>query len=434
MTPSEQNPLELPSSMAETRKHHHKVSKRTHKASKHASCPTMAEESGTSKTINTSSKKEASHGSSWGSLRNLFSCRYQQEAKKKKRKKICNKFRCSVSLCRMRDSSSALSPETISNEVGNKLASKSSFDTSSRYLKTPPSNDISGAISASFSLNSSASITTPSSSSSSSFSSLGGSFRAMHLRGFSECYECHLLVDPSMRLNTSPCLECGEIFMKHDDLELHQIEKHAVSELGAEDSSRKIIEIIFQSSWLKKKTPACKIDRILKVQNTQKTIARFEEHRDSIKSSADKLQVKNSRCIADGNELLRFYSTTSACSLALGGSTNLCKSTSKCDLCSILRGGFKADELGKIQTMATSGAAHEAAAAARISSEGDDRAKRAMLMCRVIAGRVKKSQDDAREGCYDSVAGGAGSCSDADELFVFSPNAILPCFVVQYRG
>lgn len=64
---------------------------------------------------------------------------------------------------------------------------------------------------------------------------------------------------------------------------------------------------------------------------------------------------------------------------------------------------------------------------ARIAS---DDAKRAMLVCRVIAGRVKKSQD-ALEEC-DSVANQAGIYSNLDELFVFDPKAILSCFVVVY--
>ena len=37
---------------------------------------------------------------------------------------------------------------------------------------------------------------------------------------------------------------------------------------------------------------------------------------------------------------------------------------------------------------------------------------------------------------YDSVAvaGAVGAYSNLDELLVFNPKAILPCFVVIYRG
>ncbi|XP_010930890.3 uncharacterized protein [Elaeis guineensis] len=357
-------------------------------------------------------------------FRSFFSCKDYQVVQGNKRK--CKSIVCSGSLCSLKDSSSVIRPETTPPEVYKKMASSRSF-------KTPP-NETNRAVSTSCSsFNSSASITAPSSSSSSSLSSssssLGGSFRGKHLRRFSGCYECHVALDPTNGVSRAPssicpCPDCGEIFMKPESLELHQAVRHAVSELGPDDTSRNIVDIIFQSSWLKKEPPMCKIDRILKVHSTQKTIVEFENYRDSIKSRANKVAKKHPRCIADGNELLRFHCTTFACSLGLNGSTNLCQSVPQCHVCSIIRNGFKIDSLGKIQTMATSGRAHDMA---QIAS---DDAKRAMLVCRVIAGRVKKSQD-ALEEC-DSVANQAGIYSNLDELFVFDPKAILPCFVVVY--
>ncbi|KAJ8465558.1 hypothetical protein OPV22_028110 [Ensete ventricosum] len=330
----------------------------------------------------------------------------------------------------MRNSPSVVKPEITAPESSKRLAATNSLNTPSRSFRSP-SKDVGGAISTSFSSHSSASITASVTSSS---SSLGGSFKGMHLRKLSGCYECHVMTDPingpsrdaSMRATICPCPDCGEVFLRSETLELHQAISHAVSELGPEDTSRNIIEIIFQSSWLKNQTPVCKIDRILKVHNTQKAITRFEDYRDSIKMKANKLGKKHPRCVADGNELLRFYSTTCACSLGLHRSTNLCQSIKHCSVCSIIRDGFKVDELGKILTMATSGKAHDMAHAS------SDDEKRAMLVCRVIAGRVKKSQEAAED--FDSVTGVAGTYSNMDELFVFSPKAILPCFVVIYRS
>ncbi|KAJ8492101.1 hypothetical protein OPV22_013822 [Ensete ventricosum] len=329
-----------------------------------------------------------------------------------------------------RDSTSEASQEATT------AAAVNPCNTSSRSLRSP-CKDASGDISTSFASYSSASIVaSATTSSSSSSSSVGGSFPGMHLRRLSGCYECHVMVDPingpsrdpSMRVSICTCPHCGEIFVRPESLELHQAVRHAVSELGPEDTSRNIIEIIFQSSWLKNQTPVCKIDRILKVHNTPKAIARFEDYRDSIKTKADnKVARKHPRCVADGNELLRFHCTTLACSLGVNGSTSLCQSTERCNVCSIIRDGFKLDEVGKIQTMATSGRAHDMA---RVSSSDEE--KRAMLVCRVIAGRVNKSQDAVDE--FDSVAGSAGTYSSIDELFVFSPKAILPCFVVIYTG
>lgn len=207
--------------------------------------------------------------------------------------------------------------------------------------------------------------------------------------------------------------------------------KLPVSELGAEDTSKNIVEIIFQSSWLKKQSPVCKIDRILKVQNTPKTIAKFEEYRDSIKSKSTK---KQPRCVADGNELLRFHSTTLLCSLGLNGSSNLCNSIPSCNICSIIKNGFRVGGKG-ILTTATSGKADDSAAG--VAEEGE---KRAMLVCRVIAGRVRKNNVTVVEGGsveeeYDSVAGATtGVYSSLEELYVFNPRAILPCFVVIYQA
>lgn len=201
--------------------------------------------------------------------------------------------------------------------------------------------------------------------------------------------------------------------------------KISVSELGPEDTSRKIVEIIFQSSWLKKQSPVCKIKRILKIHNTKSTVSKFEEYRESIKLKSIDQGRRNPRCIADGNELLRFYGTTFLCNLGLDSATHLCRSMNKCNACSIIKEGFKLDELGKICTVATSGRAH---IMVQNPVDGESE-KKAMLVCRVVAGRVKGSCDDVEE--FDSLTRSEGYL---DELFVFNPRAILPCFVVIYCG
>lgn len=78
-------------------------------------------------------------------------------------------------------------------------------------------------------------------------------------------------------------------------------------------------------------------------------------------------------------------------------------------------------------TTATSGKAHDSADVA------PEIERRAMLVCRVIAGRVKKSPEGSSED-YDSIAGAAGVYANFEELYVFNPKAILPCFVVIYGG
>jgi hypothetical protein len=53
-----------------------------------------------------------------------------------------------------------------------------------------------------------------------------------------------------------------------------------------------MVEIIFQSNWLKNENPICKIERILKIHNSQKIINKFEEYRDMVKGKANKLPKK----------------------------------------------------------------------------------------------------------------------------------------------
>lgn len=222
-----------------------------------------------------------------------------------------------------------------------------------------------------------------------------------------------------------------------------------VSELGPEDSSRNIVEIIFKSSWLKKDNPICSIERILKVHNTQRTIQRFEDCRDAVKIRANNNTKKNPRCAADGNELLRFHCTTLTCSLGARGSSSLCGSVPGCGVCTIIRHGFQGNKSSGVRTTASSGRAHDCLGIPAAEAEGG-RSSRAMLVCRVIAGRVKRVVDDtgaeaapeedagaslaAPLGSYDSLAGYAGIYSNLEELYVFNPRAILPCFVVIYKA
>jgi len=93
-----------------------------------------------------------------------------------------------------------------------------------------PLREINGVVSKSLSSHSSSTLTASFSS-----SSVGGSFRVMHLRRLSGCYECHMVIDPingvlrdsSMRATICTCPDCGEIFVEAESLELHQSVRHA---------------------------------------------------------------------------------------------------------------------------------------------------------------------------------------------------------------
>ncbi|KAG9153810.1 hypothetical protein Leryth_005938 [Lithospermum erythrorhizon] len=164
------------------------------------------------------------------------------------------------------------------------------------------------------------------------------------------------------------CHKCGEQFGKWEALEVHHLSKHAVTELVEGDSSRKIVEIICRSSGLKSESQCGRIERVLKVHNMPKTLARFEEYREMVKTKASKLPKKHPRCIADGNELLRFHGTTVACSLGINGSSSLIP--------------------------------------------------------------LEKIQEIAGQTGFDSLAGKVGLYSNIEELYLLNPRALLPCFVV----
>uniref|UniRef100_A0ACD5UG37 Uncharacterized protein n=1 Tax=Avena sativa TaxID=4498 RepID=A0ACD5UG37_AVESA len=295
----------------------------------------------------------------------------------------------------------------------------------------------------------------------SSSSAGGGGGHPSSLRGLSGCYECRAInVEPVSRRyprprELCPCPQCGEVFTKADSLEQHQAIRHAVSELGPEDSGRNIVEIIFKSSWQKRDRPICQIDRILKVHNRPRTVARFEAYRDAVRArcradtpssssgSGAAASGTTSRAAADGNELLRFHPAGLACALGADGAATLCSSAtddgaSACGVCAAIRHGFApwagAHPLG-VRTTASSGRAHDCGVGASASAPG----WRAMLVCRVIAGQVRREDvgEQQEEAPFDSVAGEVDAASSAygtlEELFVANPRAILPCFVVIYR-
>ncbi|XP_022943296.1 uncharacterized protein LOC111448110 [Cucurbita moschata] len=237
-----------------------------------------------------------------------------------------------------------------------------------------------------------------------------------------------------------PCTACGEIFPKHQLLEQHQSAKHAVSELADSDSGKNIVRIIFETGWTRKeKSP--KIVRILKIHNSPKIVSRFEEYRESVKAKAaarnGAVKRRDERCIADGNELLRFHCATFLCDLGQNGNSSLC-GQQFCSICGIIKSGFS-HKLDGISTLSSSWRAHVA-----IPEDIEEEfkflnVKRAILVCRVIAGRVGSDADEPEkdgEG-FHSVVGrsgsGAQSTLDEEELLVFNPRAVLPCFAIVYE-
>ena len=205
------------------------------------------------------------------------------------------------------------------------------------------------------------------------------------------------------------------------------------------DSSRKIVEMICQTGQKDTVNSKCtKIERILKVNNMQSILCQFEDYREMVKTKARKQsnRKENPRCLADGNELLRFYATTTLCSFGLNGSSSLCRSIN-CGACRILRNGFFTgkDFLGHIGIFATSNSER----ALRYACAQERQFKRkALFVCRVIAGKIRSPVRKLEQGFsvgsgFDSLAWKVGRNKNVEELFLLNPRALLPCFVVIYK-
>ncbi|GFZ19611.1 zinc finger (C2H2 type) family protein [Actinidia rufa] len=241
-----------------------------------------------------------------------------------------------------------------------------------------------------------------------------------------------------LRNDIYPCPACGEIFQKPNLLEKHQTIRHAVMELNDWDSGKNIVQIIFKTGWPEKaKEP--KIHRVLKIHNSPIILTRFEEYRESVKLRAARNGVvrrRDERCLADGNELLRFYCATFLCELGQNGNSSICNHQF-CSACGIIGSGFS-PKMDGISTLSTGFKAHVAVPEDIEEEFGFMGVKRAMLVCRVIAGRVGCELDfvDKEDPGFDSVVGkGPGArmrLDEEDELLVFNPRAVLPCFVIMY--
>ncbi|URE47373.1 hypothetical protein MUK42_14038 [Musa troglodytarum] len=255
----------------------------------------------------------------------------------------------------------------------------------------------------------------------------------------------------SYRDEIYPC-PGGEVLRKPQLLDLDHAAKHSFSELRDADSGYNIVRIIFRSGWIGESSLV--VRRILKIHNTARTLARYEEYRDAVRSRAARYAARNGgrgdgRCIVDGNERLRFYCTTILCSREAerrGGAApaGACGSP-YCCACAIVRHGFagKHADLDGIATYATSWGAHASLPEDLEREFAFLGARRAMLVCRVVAGRVAHGPGEAAEeeeeekgAGFDSVVpnGGGGGGVGEDELLVYSPRAVLPCFVVIYTA
>uniref|UniRef100_A0ACD5U520 Uncharacterized protein n=1 Tax=Avena sativa TaxID=4498 RepID=A0ACD5U520_AVESA len=185
-----------------------------------------------------------------------------------------------------------------------------------------------------------------------------------------------------------------------------------MAELPEGHSSRQVVELIFSSGWDPLAAAAPEVEAMFRVHSAARAVARFEDAR-----AAARAHGAAARCGADGNEMMRFQCRPAA---GAGGA------------CGVFGAGVATCQLGPsgsaVRTFACSSAAH-----ARVASS-PGLGRRAMLVCRVIAGRVRPANgvDQASRyhhsaSDYDSVDMGNG------ELVVLDSRAVLPCFLIIYK-
>ena len=185
-----------------------------------------------------------------------------------------------------------------------------------------------------------------------------------------------------------------------------------MAELPEGHSSRRVVELIFASGWGGASgAPEPSVEALFRVHSASRAVARFEEAR-----AAARAHGAAARCGADGNEMMRFQCRAPAD--APGG---------------VFGAGVATCRLGAsasaVRTFACSGAAHASACGGAATGR-----RAMMLVCRVIAGRVRPANDPSPRHAhaygaagYDSVDMGNG------ELVVLDSRAVLPCFLIIYK-
>lgn len=206
-----------------------------------------------------------------------------------------------------------------------------------------------------------------------------------------------------------------------------------LAELSIGDPSRKIVEMIFHKAWVNHTSkPLKKVRSVFRVSNTAEVLERFEKYREKVKKKACEQYPRHPRSIVDGNELLRFYGTTMRCSSkekSVQQVKDLCRDPS-CYVCQIVRfnSGEEFCEGNMIPPNTTT------RKDLRVSEMATTRVKnerRAIIVCRIIAGAATHEVDGQPEGS-DSTHSGEMQLS-LEQFVVRNPSAILPCFVIVHN-
>ncbi|XP_074294171.1 uncharacterized protein LOC141621974 [Silene latifolia] len=199
------------------------------------------------------------------------------------------------------------------------------------------------------------------------------------------------------------------------------------TEVGEADLSRKVVEKILGNALTNPTAKIMKIRKVFRVKNSPQVVDTFEAYRGAIKTKAKERDQKHTRSMVDGNELLGFYVTTVTCFSRESRPISAPCEFSDCNLCQLFGFSFDINNTEKpgMQLNINSEALRE-------SIKGQSRgkkSKRAVIICRIIAGRIRSVNDRRSDDEYDSIVK-KGFYLNSQNLIVSNPNAVLPCFVV----
>ncbi|XP_077215562.1 uncharacterized protein LOC143850172 [Tasmannia lanceolata] len=158
-------------------------------------------------------------------------------------------------------------------------------------------------------------------------------------------------------------------------------------ELDAGDISRNIVEMIFHAALKRPGECIKKIEKVLKVKNPPETFERFEEYREMVKRRAQILDKQHPRSVVDGSEV----EDEKRDGILLRASSDMLD----CE---------------------------------EVVEEGN--AKRAVVVFRVIAGKVVAKIEGGCEEGLGEVGSSGEFYAEFEHLFVRNPNVVLPCFVI----
>ncbi|RAL54978.1 hypothetical protein DM860_013674 [Cuscuta australis] len=185
------------------------------------------------------------------------------------------------------------------------------------------------------------------------------------------------------------------------------------------------VDAIFRAGW--KHNVGYRIQKVFRVNCGEAVYKRFEVYRKIVKSKGRESGVRR-----DGNEVLRYRGTGIACLLGFDRFSTTCRRKS-CGVCRTIGGCMNSEAMGRspVTLSKTSWRAHR-----RVEKCGHGNMRAAIVVCRVIAGRVARcsngnivSGEEEKDDTFDSVEYMDGS----EKLMVLDSRAILPCFVVLYE-